>query len=391
MSEILHSAFNSIKVNKLRAFLTMLGVIIGVFAVVSMLSFGTGVQAYIADQFSNLGSNLILVTPGRFNIRSDPANAFSRNKLDDKHVELIERNTGSEVVALTPSVRSGANLRFKTNSYMGTLVGINADGTYVSGYVVEEGRNFTDQEVKSKRKVALIGVDVKKELFGETDPIGKSVKVEDDSYQIIGTIAKKNRTYDQGLAMPYTSAMDTLGIENLSSIAVKMSEDADIRKSKKVIELALLRDLDEDEFTVVSQTELLESFQSILQMLTAGLGLIAGISLVVGGIGIMNIMLVSVTERTREIGLRKAVGATPKNITLQFLSEAVLISVTGGIVGILLSYLLTFAVQSVLKASVPLYAVLIAFFFSVGVGVLFGTYPAVKAGKKDPIQALVYE
>ncbi len=391
MGEILYSALNSIRINKLRAFLTMLGVIIGVFSVVSMLSFGVGVQAYIAEQFSTLGTNLILVTPGRFNLRSDPSNAFSRNKLEDKHVELIKRYADSEIVALTPSVRSGAQLKHRNKEYFGTIAGLNADGMNVSGFKVEEGRGFTEVEEKSKRKVALIGVEAKEELFGDSDPIGQSVKLEDDSYQIIGIIAKKNRTYDQGITIPYTSAKETLGVENFSSIAIKMKEGGDVRKTKKYVEMALLRDLDEDEFTVVSQTELLESFQSILQMLTAGLGLIAGISLVVGGIGIMNIMLVSVTERTREIGLRKAVGATPRNITLQFLSEAVLISVTGGVIGILLAYVLTFAAQAFINASVPMYAVLIAFFFSVGVGALFGTYPALKAGKKDPIEALVFE
>jgi len=389
MSEIFHSAINSILINKLRAFLTMLGVIIGVFAVVSMLSFGTGVQAYIAEQFSNLGSNLILVTPGRFNLRSDPANAFSLNKLSDKHVDLVKRYADSEVVAITPSVRTGAQLKYKSASYFGAVLGINEQR--VSDYSIAEGRNFSAQEVRAKRKVAVIGIEIKKELFGDTNPIGKRIKVEDESYEIIGVIAKKNRTYDQGIAAPYTTVMHTLNIENFSSIAIKMRPDADVRKSKKLIELALLRDLDEDEFTVVSQTELLESFQSILQMLTAGLGLIAGISLIVGGIGIMNIMLVSVTERTREIGLRKAVGATPTNITIQFLSEAILISVTGGLIGIALAYGLTLAVQSFINAHVPLYAVLIAFCFSVGVGMVFGTYPAIKAGKKDPIQALVFE
>jgi len=391
MGEIFQSAVNSIRINKLRAFLTMLGVIIGVFAVVSMLAFGVGVQNYIASEFSTLGTNLILVTPGRTNFRTDPASSFSSNKLEEKHADLIERFAGDHIVAFTPSVRSSAKLEHRTKEFYGTLVGINAQGPSVSGVTIDKGRNFTEQEVQSKRKVGLIGVEARDELFGDTDPIGKYVKIDNDSYQIIGTLEKKNQTYDQGITVPFTSAKETLGIENLSSIAVKMKADGDVRKTKKFVEMALLRDLNENDFTVISQTELLESFQSILQMLTAGLGLIAGISLIVGGIGIMNIMLVSVTERTREIGLRKAVGATPRDIVLQFLSEAVLISVTGGIIGILLAYLLTFAVQSFINASVPLYAVLIAFFFSVGVGVLFGTYPAVKAGKKDPIQALVYE
>jgi putative ABC transport system permease protein len=391
MSEVVYSAVNSIKINKLRAFLTMLGVIIGVFSVVSMLAFGVGIQNFISERFSSLGSNLLLVTPGRLNFRADPASSFSANKLEKKHADLIKRYAGSQIISLTPSVRSSAKLEHRTQEYFGTIAGINEDGQLVSGFDVSSGRYFSAQEVKSKRKVGLIGVEAKKELFGDAEPVGKFVKIDGDSYEIIGTIAEKNQTYDQGITVPFTAAQETLGINNISSIAVKMKNDSDTRKTKKFVEMALLRDLGEDDFSVVSQTELLESFQSILRLLTAGLGVIAGISLLVGGIGIMNIMLVSVTERTREIGLRKAVGATPRNIVLQFLSESVLISVTGGLIGILLAFLLTFAVRSLIDASVPLYAVLIAFFFSVGVGVLFGTYPAVKAGKKDPIQALVYE
>ena len=391
MSEVLLSAINSIKINKLRAFLTMLGVVIGVFSVVSMLAFGVGIQNFITERFSSLGTNLLLVTPGRLNFRTDPASSFSANQLEQKHVELIKRYAGSQIVSLTPSVRSSAKLEYKTNEYSGTMAGINEDGVQVSGFEVSSGRYFTAQEVKNKKRVGLIGVEAKEELFGDMDPLGKTVKIDGDSYQIIGTIAEKNSTYDRGVTIPFTAAQETLQISNVSSIAVKMKPNADVRKSKKFVEMAVLRDLDEDDFSVVSQTELLESFQSILRLLTAGLGVIAGISLLVGGIGIMNIMLVSVTERTREIGLRKAVGATPKNIALQFLSESVLISVTGGLIGILLAFVLTLGVKSFIDASVPLYAILIAFSFSVSVGVLFGTYPAVKAGKKDPIQALVYE
>ncbi len=391
MNEILLSSLNSLRANKLRAFLTMLGVIIGVFAVVSMLSLGTGVQNFIASSFNSLGTNLMLVTPGKFNFRADPANAFSTNKLEEKHLDLIKRYAKDVVLDVSPSVRAGASFKHRNNEYYGTVVGLNSTAINITNYPVVSGRNFTLAEERGKRKVALIGVEAKKELYGDTSPLGTRVKVDEDSFLIIGELGQKNSSYDQGIVMPYTTAMEVLEVENFTSIAAKLKDPNDDQKAKKIIEMALLRDLKEDQFGVISQAELLASFQSILQMLTAGLGMIAGISLLVGGIGIMNIMLVTVTERTREIGLRKAVGATPSNITLQFLFEAVVLSVSGGFIGVILAFLLTIALKSYIEATVPLYAVVISFLFSVIVGITFGTYPAINAGKKDPIAALTFE
>lgn len=391
MNEVLLTSLTSIRANKLRSFLTMLGVIIGVFAVVSMLSLGVGVQNYIANSFNSLGTNLLLVAPGRFNFRADPSNSFSRNKLEEKHVELIKRYASDVILAVSPSIRTGATIQYRDKEFFGTVIGINYDAINVTNYEVLQGRNISRTDEKAANKYALIGVETKKELFGADKALGKTIKINKESFTIIGEIAKKNQSYDQGVITPVTTVKEVFGIENYSNIAAKLKDPKDDTKARKIMEMALLRDLKADDFTVISQSELLASFQNILGLLTAGIGMIAGISLLVGGIGIMNIMLVSVTERTKEIGLRKAVGATPRVIVIQFLSEAIIISVAGGLIGILLAFLLTASIKSYIDASVPLYAIIIAFVFSVSVGAVFGTYPAIKAGKKDPIEALTFE
>lgn len=391
MNEVLLTSLTSIRANKLRSFLTMLGVIIGVFAVVSMLSLGVGVQNYIANSFNSLGTNLLLVAPGRFNFRADPSNSFSRNKLEEKHVELIKRYASDVILAVSPSIRTGATIQYRDKEFFGTVIGINYDAINVTNYEVLQGRNISRTDEKAANKYALIGVETKKELFGADKALGKTIKINKESFTIIGEIAKKNQSYDQGVITPVTTVQEVFGIENYSNIAAKLKDPKDDTKARKIMEMALLRDLKADDFTVISQSELLASFQNILGLLTAGIGMIAGISLLVGGIGIMNIMLVSVTERTKEIGLRKAVGATPRVIVIQFLSEAIIISVAGGLIGILLAFLLTASIKSYIDASVPLYAIIIAFVFSVSVGAVFGTYPAIKAGKKDPIEALTFE
>ncbi|MEN9388985.1 MAG: hypothetical protein RLY61_69 [Candidatus Parcubacteria bacterium] len=391
MNEVLLTSLTSIRANKLRSFLTMLGVIIGVFAVVSMLSLGVGVQNYIANSFNSLGTNLLLVAPGRFNFRADPSNSFSRNKLEEKHVELIKRYASDVILAVSPSIRTGATIQYRDKEFFGTVIGINYDAINVTNYEVLQGRNISRTDEKAANKYALIGVETKKELFGADKALGKTIKINKESFTIIGEIAKKNQSYDQGVITPVTTVKEVFGIENYSNIAAKLKDPKDDTKARKIMEMALLRDLKADDFTVISQSELLASFQNILGLLTAGIGMIAGISLLVGGIGIMNIMLVSVTERTKEIGLRKAVGATPRVIVIQFLSEAIIISVAGGLIGILLAFLLTASIKSYIEASVPLYAIIIAFVFSVSVGAVFGTYPAIKAGKKDPIEALTFE
>ncbi len=390
--ELLNTAFIAIITNKVRSILTMLGVIIGVFAVVSMLSLGNGIQSYVADQFAALGSDLVLIAPGKVDFGDDPAKAFSKNQLDDIHVDLIKRYAGEHIEYISPSIRTASTVEYKTNKYYASLTGSNEEANKIFNIsLLDTGRFFTKAEVKAKKRVAVIGPLVKDSLFPNQNPIGKKVKINGDTYTVIGEFSKLNERFDDRVLVPYTALRNTLDIDNFSGISIKIKNINDLDNSMRQIELALLRDLDANEFTVLSQEEILGSIQNILGVLTLGLGAIAGISLLVGGIGIMNIMLVSVTERTREIGLRKAVGASSINIGFQFMFESIILSLSGGLIGLLFGYLLTVAIKNFISTSLSLGAVLLALGFSVFVGIMFGTYPALKAAKKDPIEALRFE
>lgn len=378
--------------NKARTALTMLGVIIGVFAVAMMVSLGRGAQNYITDQFEELGSNLIFVSPGAdTGFSRDPAESYSRNQLEKKHIDLIKTYAGDYVRYVDAYIATGATARYKTNSYYASVIGAGSDSQYIYNYKIDRGRFFTPAEVRGQKKVIILGPIVVDELFSGLNPIGKKIKLDDDTYEVVGTFEEKGQNFDQGVIIPYTAAENTFNVKNLTGISIKAIDENEIDTTMKQVEKAMLRDLKTDDFTVLSQQEILGSIQNILGILTTAIGGIAAISLLVGGIGIMNIMLVSVTERTREIGLRKAVGATPNVIAAQFLTESVLISLGGGVLGLLLGYGGTFAIQRFIRAEIPWWAVVLAFGFSAGVGILFGTYPAVKASKKDPIESLRYE
>ena len=389
--EIATSSITALGANKVRTFLTMLGVIIGVSAVILLISIGRGIQNYITDQFDALGSNLLFVSPGKVSFGRDPGNSFSRNKLEEKHIKLIQTHAADIVEQITPMVNVSETVKYKTKYYNAAVTGINEEGKYLFDYSIDEGAFFTRADVRSGSRVAILGKSVKDELFPNQSPIGQSIKISGDSYVVIGTSKEKGSDFDEQVVVPYTSAINSFELKNISRIVVKVKADKDLNSATKLIEKALLRDLEDDDFTVLSQADILATIQNILQMLTIGLGAIAGISLLVGGIGIMNIMLVSVTERTREIGLRKALGATPFDVALQFLIESVLLSVTGGSIGIMIGWLASFAGRAYIRTEVPWWSVAIAFSFAAFVGIIFGTYPAVKASKKDPIEALRYE
>ncbi|MFZ5424969.1 MAG: ABC transporter permease [Patescibacteria group bacterium] len=389
--ETFKTATVALRANKVRSFLTTLGVIIGVFSVVSLVSIGQGMQNYITDRFNALGSNLLMVSPGQVDLGDDPAKYLTKNKLGEKHIELIETHGAQHLAGITPQIRVGQKVIFKTNSYNATINGGNEQALNVFNFELNTGRKFTKADISGKEKVAILGNTAKQELFGSKNPIGETIEIGTESYEVIGTFKEKGMDFDDVVMTPYTSIMETLEIDNFSNIGTKVISNEQVNIAKREIELALLRDLDDDDFTVISQEEILGSIQNILQILTIGLGAIAGISLLVGGIGIMNIMLVSVTERTREIGLRKALGATNNDVAVQFLIESILLSSVGGIVGLILGYLLSVAAKQFVETALPLSAVFVAFGFAVFVGIIFGTYPAIKASKKNPIEALRYE
>lgn len=381
----------ALNANKVRSALTMLGVIIGVFAVVSMVSLGRGVQNYITDQFNALGSNLIIVSPGKIDLQDDPAKYLTRNRLAERHLDLIRTYADDFIIDLTPSVRVAKSFKNKTRTHFGTIIGTDFTASDILNFEATEGRFYTRNEVKSNAKVVVIGPVVKDNLFPGQSPMGEKIKLGEETFEIIGVFKEKNQQYDSNVFAPYSTVMEVFEVDNFSSIGIKAKDTESIDKAMRQVELALRRDLKEDEYTVLSQQDLLGSIQSILGILTIGLGAIAGISLLVGGIGIMNIMLVSVTERIREIGLRKAVGANSLNIGMQFMVESVLLSVTGGMIGLFLGWLASLAARTFIRTDLPISTVFLAFGFSVFVGVVFGTYPAMQASKKDPIDALRYE
>ena len=391
--ELYLSAMRSLLSNKTRTFLTMLGIIIGVFAVITLIGVGEGIQNYVTKQFSSLGSNLLFVSPGKVNLRGDPGANFSNNKLDDKHVKLIETYCSDFVQGVTPYIEIGKTLTYKNKNYYTVVNAFDEDGFSTYNLSIDSGKFFTRTDINSNSKVVVLGSNIPKELFSNQDPVGKNIKIGDKTFLIIGVAAEKGGNIDNRAYIPYTTAKTIFNVKNYSSIVMKAIDSSNIDTAFKRIEIALYRDLDKDEFTVLSQKDLLNSFSSILSTITLGIGAIAAISLLVGGIGIMNIMLVTVTERTREIGLRKAVGATPNNIAIQFLIEATALSVLGGSIGIGLGILVAFLIKTYANfdAVVPLWSILLAFLFSAFVGMLFGTYPALKAAKKDPIEALRYE
>jgi putative ABC transport system permease protein len=379
--------------NGTRTFLTTLGVIIGVFSVVTLVSLVQGVRNYITEQFSAVGSNLFFVSPGKITgIQDDPSISFSTNKLRIKHVDLLERYAGDYIVGATPLARVSKPATYKTRSYTSSLTGTNEKIRDIADIDVIKGRYFTKAEVKNRARVGVIHPAVANELFGsKTAGLGKKVKVGSGQVEIIGVAEEKNREFDDRITMPHTTVTDLLEVEDITFIGMKAKNGISVDVATRQVELALLRDLKKDDFSILSQQDILKSVESILGMLGMILGAIAGVSLLVGGIGIMNIMLVSVTERTREIGLRKALGATSPNIALQFLIESSLISMAGGILGLVFGWLATLYARNYIQAEIPAWACFLGIGFSLLVGVGFGTYPALQAAKKQPIEALRYE
>ena len=391
--EILSTASKALLLNKVRSFLTMLGVIIGVFAVISLVSLVGGVQEYVVSSFEDLGSNLIFVVNGKIEMgqRQTAGSALVSTNLKEKHVDMIKSTAKDYVDYITPQSQTYQTIKYKTEEYFLLLLGVNYEANDIFNSNIERGRYFNRVEQENSSRVVVLGNNLGKKFFGEENPIGKKIKISGKSYEVVGLLAKKSPNYDESVILPYTTVMDEFSATGITSIVVKVKDNVDLEQAQQQIKLALLKDLKEDKFTVMTQEDILESIQNILNMLTIALASISGISLLVGGIGIMNIMLVSVAERTKEIGLRKALGATSSDIKNQFMAEAILISSLGGVLGLLLGWVTTIAIRPLIKAVIPVWAIPLALGFSLAVGIIFGTYPAVNASKKDPIEALRYE
>ncbi len=402
MQNVLKIALKAIWINKSRSFLTMLGVIIGVGSVVMLTSIGTGLQAYVSEQFDELGANTVLIFPGDpfgegggFS-RENQISSVANSKLEMKDITEIQK-IREYVAKAIPMVTKTEKISYRGIEKTVSIVGSTHDYPDVQTTTkIEKGRFFSKIENDSKEKVIVLGFDIAEELFGNIDPIGKKVKLGNQTFKVVGVQEKAGASFggpsfDTYVFMPIETYFKQFDTKRIVEIIVKTKSTDNIPEAISAIEKQLLKKYKEDEFSVFDQSKILETITQILDILTIGLGGIASISLVVGGIGIMNIMLVSVTERTREIGLRKALGATPRLILLQFLIEAAILSILGGLIGLVLAYLGTLAMQAYFPAKVTLDSVLLAFGVSTAVGLIFGAAPARNASMLSPIEALRYE
>lgn len=402
ISSVFPLAIKSILLNKSRSFLTMLGVIIGVGSVVLLTSIGTGLQAYITDQFASLGTNILYVVPG--NPFGENGGFGGETTMIESTKPVLKRRLYNQVIRnnrdlIKDGVITGVNVaeaKYKKTSKKVTLYGVTSSYETVYNTKAESGRWFNKTEEEKSERIILLGPKIAEELLGKVDPINKSILLNGQSYKVIGVLEKKGGgfggpSFDSYVYIPLETLFKYFDTELVDSFIFEVRDKEQIKEATLAIEKTIGKELKDDEFSVFDQSNLLNTINSILGMLTIGLGGIAAISLVVGGIGIMNIMLVSVTERTREIGLRKALGATPNFILAQFLTEAAMLSVIGGFIGLTIAYLGSLALQPYFPAKVTLDAVLLAFGVSTAVGLIFGVAPAKRAAKLSPIEALRYE
>ena len=386
-------AIRALGANKVRSALTMLGVIIGVAAVILLVSIGTGVQAQITGQISGLGSNLLFVLPGKMEGGGPGGGASSAKKFSLDDVAYLQTRLGSENLVI-PELAGAGDLRVHNLTMNGQIAASNENVADAAIGTLASGRWYARGEVVGASRVVIIGSNVRDTLFPGQDPLGSTLDVNGQSFRVIGLLEKKGGgiggSQDNIVAMPITTAQTLLSTRDISELLVRVKDPANVDSVKALTQIAL-RPRFTDQFTVFTQAQTLSLLGTILGTLTAMLAGLASISLLVGGIGIMNIMLVSVSERTREIGIRKAVGARTYDILSQFVIEAIVLSVLGGTVGILVGAGGSWALSSFVATKVTFWAVALAFLFSAGVGVFFGVYPAWRASRLDPITALRYE
>jgi len=413
IKQSIKTALKSLLLNKSRSFLTMLGIIIGVASVIVIISIGAGAQGLILSQIKSLGTNIIGVMPGNAGDKGPPSAMMGiivTTLTYDDALSLLDKNKDPHVLAIVPYVKGIGTLKWHSNSYDTNLSGCTKGYLDVEGGKLSQGRFFNDEEVKNISRVVVLGSTVKKELFGDLNPLGQRIKIKNHSFEVIGVMEEKGtvafQDYDDQVLIPIKTMQKLLlGINHISIIRLKIDNSNNIDKSIEDVR-AILRDrhniMDnsgkDDDFTVRSIAEALDMITMVTNALKFFLAAMAAISLLVGGIGIMNIMLVSVSERTREIGLRKAIGANNFNILMQFLEEAIVITLIGGFIGILIGFLISFLIYLIAiylnydwEFKVSLLSILLAVSVSTLIGLIFGIYPAKKASKLEPIEALRYE
>lgn len=401
------SALDSIRSNKLRSCLTMLGIIIGVSSVVLMVAIGQGAQQDVTSRIESMGSNLLIVQSGSPN-QTDVRSLFRRNNSGTSNSITISDSKSIEEIAfgikgISPEINSNMQIIVGNQNMQTSVVGATTDYPSVNNFNIEFGRFINEDDLIKRSKVVVLGQEVVSNLFGGQNPIGQDIRLEKHIFTVIGIMESKGQSgftnKDDIAIIPLNTMQDRInGSSGLSAINISVENQDDMGKIKELVTAILLNEhritnTEDQDFNILNQAETLETLNEVTQTFTFLLGGIAAISLLVGGIGVMNIMLVSVTERTREIGIRKAIGAKKKDILQQFLVESTVLSLIGGIIGILISISGAWAIKTYLgtSTSVSISSIVLAFTFSMFVGIFFGILPAWKAAKLKPIDALRYE
>jgi putative ABC transport system permease protein len=402
-SESFQMALTSLYANKMRSLLTMLGIIIGVAAVIALVSVGMGVRSNVTNSIASLGSNMLIISPGSSNRGGVRGAAGSMQTLKYDDAKAIKDKI-KNIHYVSPSVSSSYHVVYGNNNWKTSVQGVTPEFMSIRALTIGYGSFVSTDDMNKRNRVAVIGTTVASNLFAKENPVGKNIRINNQPYKVIGLLESKGQSsvgqdQDDVIYVPLTTAQERmLGITYVKSINIQVTNQEKMDQVQAEVE-TLLRSRHhilagkDDDFNVRNLTSLMETVNQSTAMLTLLLGAIAGISLIVGGIGIMNIMMVSVTERTREIGIRKALGATFMNIMTQFLIESMVIGIIGGIIGIGMGCIASKVIAQLgdFTTVITITPIVVSFMFAVGIGLFFGIYPARKAAKLDPIEALRYE